>query len=274
MDIIILIIVVATNLLLGVIAIRHSVKKVNVIFLLIILSVILWSIFNYLGDYFANIFINERLSTIYTRLTYSASCAIAASFFYFVLIFPDRKKKIAKAIVYSLITSSILVIFLSFTKLIVKEVEVINSTVHVNTGPLFFIFIIYFTVWMLLAFITLIKKYVKSEGISRLQIQYLFLGTFLSSLFASLTNVVIPSLTGDFSISRYGPYFMIFFISFSAYAIIKHRLMDIRIIIRKSVVYFGALVTVMLIGLGIMRFPGRWSCLSALSCLILLKIHT
>ena len=42
------------------------------------------------------------------------------------------------------------------------------------------------------------------------------------------------------------------FIGFSSYAIIKHRLMDIRIIIRKSVVYLGALVTVMLIGLGLM----------------------
>jgi signal transduction histidine kinase len=46
-------------------------------------------------------------------------------------------------------------------------------------------------------------------------------------------------------LSAYGPYFSLFFVSLTAHAIIRHRLMDIRVVVSKSVTYWlslGAIV--------------------------------
>ncbi len=245
MDISILILVSVTNLTLGYLTIHQGIKKkINLIFFLLTLFIIQWSVFNYFGDYFAEVSINEKVSTIYTRLTYLASSIIAGLFFVFVIFFPRQRKKLSKMLTSGLIIASIVVITLSFTTHMVEKVNVVDSQVNVSTGSLFFIFIIYFAVLMVSSFVILIRKYILSEGIEKIQIRYFFLGTFLATLFASITNIFIPLLTGSFQASRFGPYFTLFFVAFTAYAIIKHRFLDIRFILRKSFIYVGLAVFV------------------------------
>lgn len=88
------------------------------------------------------------------------------------------------------------------------------------------------------AFWRLYKKLAKSTGLERLQIIYLLSGYALSANFAFVTNLVLPWL-GFFSLNWLGQLFTVFIVAFTAYAILKYRLMDIRIIIKRAFVYFG-----------------------------------
>jgi PAS domain S-box-containing protein len=51
------------------------------------------------------------------------------------------------------------------------------------------------------------------------------------------TNLLIPLLWKTSRYSVIGPYFTLVFVSFAAHAIIRHRLMDIRVFVKRSVVY-------------------------------------
>ena len=58
---------------------------------------------------------------------------------------------------------------------------------------------------------------------------------------AITTNLVIPLLWKTSRYSALGPYFSLLVVSFSAHAIIRYRLMDIRVVIRQGVVYVSAI---------------------------------
>jgi PAS domain S-box-containing protein len=109
-------------------------------------------------------------------------------------------------------------------------------------GPLHRVFGIYFLVCFAAGIYTLWRTIRSVSGLTRLQLRYLLLGISLSGIGAISTNLLIPLVWGTSRYSALGTYFSLIFFSFSAHAIIRHRLMDIRVFIRKGVVYVGAII--------------------------------
>lgn len=52
-----------------------------------------------------------------------------------------------------------------------------------------------------------------------------------------ITNLVLPMLIQSSHSSQYGPYFTLFFVGLTAHALIRHRFMDSRVVIRASMTY-------------------------------------
>jgi PAS domain S-box-containing protein len=104
----------------------------------------------------------------------------------------------------------------------------------------------WFGVYFLLCFVTgiyaLWRTSSRASGTTRVQLRYLLLGISLTGAGAITTNLIIPVVWRTSKYSFLGPYFSLLFFSFSAHAIIRHRLMDIRIFIRKGVVYVSAII--------------------------------
>ena len=104
----------------------------------------------------------------------------------------------------------------------------------------------WFGIYFLLAFATgiytLWRTSNQASGTTRVQLLYLLLGISLTGAGAITTNLIIPVVWKTSRYSLLGPYFSLLFFSFSAHAIIRHRLMDIRVFIRKSAVYVGAII--------------------------------
>ena len=78
----------------------------------------------------------------------------------------------------------------------------------------------------------------------RIQIKYFIVGIILTSVIGVLFNVVFVFF-GRSDFIFWGPLSSIFLIVLTAYAIIRHRLMDIDIVIRKSIIY-SVLITVII----------------------------
>ena len=109
-------------------------------------------------------------------------------------------------------------------------------------GPAHKLFGVYFLLCFLLALFTLWRTIRSTAGVRKLQLRYLLLGILLGGAGAITTNLVIPLIWTTSKYSFLGPYFSLLVVSFSAHAIIRHRLMDIRVVIRQGAVYVSAIV--------------------------------
>jgi len=87
-----------------------------------------------------------------------------------------------------------------------------------------------------------VRKLRLLRGIPAIQVRYLFLGSLIAAIGGTVTNLLIPLVFGTSRFHQYGPLFSLVMVAMIAHAIIRHRLMDIRVVIRKSVVYVAAFV--------------------------------
>ena len=113
-------------------------------------------------------------------------------------------------------------------------------------GPLYTFFTLYFLTYVGVILYKLFSGYKKSTGLVRKQIFYVFLGLFGTILIAITTNAVLP-LIGYSQLSGIGTSSSLILIGFVTYAIIRHRLMEIEIIIRRSVIYSTLLASLIVI---------------------------
>jgi signal transduction histidine kinase len=99
------------------------------------------------------------------------------------------------------------------------------------------LFAIYFVGAFGISFVSLWRKYRVVRGSERLRIRYLFVGTFLAVVGGATTNLLIPLVFRTSRFNLLGPLFTVFAITFIAHAIVRHRLMDIRVVLRQSTTY-------------------------------------
>lgn len=144
----------------------------------------------------------------------------------------------------------------AFVLLSVSPWIVAGATIHPDRasfiyGPAHRAFGVYFLLCFLLALFTLGHTIRSAAGTRKLQLRYLLLGILLGGAGAISTNLIIPLLWKTSKYSFLGPYFSLLVVSFSAHAIIRYRLMDIRVVIRKGVVYVSAIIASVSVFLGI-----------------------
>ena len=85
-----------------------------------------------------------------------------------------------------------------------------------------------------MALIVFLVKFRGARGLARLQLYYLATGIFISGTGGIITNLLVPLLTGDSRYSWVGPLFGLVFVALVAHAIIRHRLMDLRLVIHRG----------------------------------------
>ena len=82
-----------------------------------------------------------------------------------------------------------------------------------------------------------IEKYLKAKGIEKVQIKYLLLGIILTFSLVAVCSFILVVV---FNISTFvilGPVFSLILVASLAYAIVKHRFLDIRMVVARSVGY-------------------------------------
>jgi len=113
-------------------------------------------------------------------------------------------------------------------------------------GPLFIFYWIY--IFGILAFIlyTLISSYYKTEGIKKIQISYVLIGTILYISTVLMVSFILP-LFGDFELTALDSPASFFLIIFTALAITRYHLFEVRILLTELLV--GVVGVILLIDL-------------------------
>ena len=79
-----------------------------------------------------------------------------------------------------------------------------------------------------------------------------------------ITNVLVPLMLGSSRLGRYGPLFTFIMLVLVGHAILRHRFMDIRVVVKQGVVYLaafavaGAVLGTLLVGSSLIFRDGRW----------------
>src|SRR5215831_1591501 len=138
-------------------------------------------------------------------------------------------------------TAAAFALFSLFTPWIVRSATRTPQGRALTYGPLYDAFAIYVLMCAGYSVLVLAKKTRLARGAERQQLKFLFVALLVPGACAIVTNLVVPLLTGVSSVSHYGPLFSVVMIAMIAHAIIRHRLMDIRLVITQGVVYACAL---------------------------------
>src|SRR5213593_555435 len=178
-----------------------------------------------------------------SRLTFAAASLIPATFLAFVYYYPTPSKWPGKAgLCLNFGVASVLVTVSLTTRLIVGDARMTAAGLTRETGPLYPLFATYFLLAWLTALVVILAKWRRARGRARVQLHYLALGAMISSAGAITTNLILPLLTGRSIYASIGPHFALVLVAMVAHAIIRHRLMDVRLVIHRSLTFALALV--------------------------------
>jgi len=227
---------------------RNRKGKVNKSYALISLSVAIWSY----GLFFC--FVSSGISALYwARFLHIGAIFIPITFFYFVLTLLKIVNQKKKILTLGLIASLILLIFDS-TSLLIKEIQPkFNFRIWPVPGIIYPLFLLFFFIYIVYAWILVFKQYRKSSDFAlKNQLKYILIGSAIGFLGGSTNyplfyNIQVPPV---------GNLFVFFYIVLFAYAIIRYRLMDIYIVLRKTVVY-GVLTGFMVGIVALVTFAGQ-----------------
>jgi signal transduction histidine kinase len=210
---------------------RHRRSPINISFGVFVLNIALWTLavlMGILAKSAAGAFLGIRLS-------FALAAFIPATFYLFACVFPEGRS-IKKLPNFIFLISSTAMAVLIFHPTHLKAVTLGPGIPITEYGPLFSLFVIYFLALMAISLIKLGRKLRVCSGIKRLQIQYVFLGSLLALICASLSNFIAP-LLGAFQTEGYGPAFSLLMTVCICYAIVKYSLMDITIVIKSTTLY-------------------------------------
>ncbi len=206
-------------------------KRIKTSFAVLSWGLALWN-FSVLMIY---LFKDPSWKLFWVRMSFAATSIAPLAFFSFSLFFPKEKPIISNLKLFFISIPALVFIFVSFTQLMVHSVQ--WDILRSNYGPMHPIFGVYVFVTIFGGLFFLMKWYRNSVGSERLQIKYCFLGMFISSCFGMITNLILP-FWGTSKLSNLGPSSTIIMVSFITYAILKYRLMDINIVLKKGTTYF------------------------------------
>jgi len=110
-------------------------------------------------------------------------------------------------------------------------------------GPLFPIFGTVIGLYIIGGLVMFFINYRKAVSAEKLQMKYFLIGatTFISLVF--LFDVVLPEF-GIFSLNLLGPMASIILSGFAAYALVRHRLLDLRTVVARALSFFVLLLII------------------------------
>lgn len=185
---------------------------------------------------------DQWVVTLLGRLGFAFASSIPFTLLCMFSAFSDERAHIHERRLIGLGLFCMLFIGLSFSPWIVAGARSVDGHQNFIYGPAHRYFGLYFLVSFVFALYTLWVALRSASGLRRLQLRYLLIGIVLGGIGGTTTNLVVPLIWKTSAYSAFGPYFTLLMVSFSAHAIIRHRLMDIRVVIRQGVVYVSALV--------------------------------
>lgn len=162
---------------------------------------------------------------------------LGPSLYLMALSFPNHELKLSKLKKTVLLVASAASALLAATPLMFSKVEYINGSIQPTPGPGILVYAVIFFSTIVGAFVTLWKKYRRSAGLEKLQLRYLFLGIVSTFTLLAVTNFIFVLLLRISNFVIFGPVFTLFLVASIGYAIVKHRFLDISLLVARSVTY-------------------------------------
>ncbi len=207
-------------------------SALNQIFFAFLISLSVW-LFAYSVCYSTK---DVATAVFFARIACTAVVFLAPTSYHFVVTFVNKKNEL-KFVYISYVISLIMILIFLKTNIFLCGVHKYYWGFYSKAGILHPLFLLYFFSTFIRDFIILASTLYKNKDLSptkRHQIIYVLIG-FIMPMFASIDFV--PKY--GFEIFPFGFTFVLIFAFVISYAIARHRLMDIEVIIRRAVIFAG-----------------------------------
>lgn len=228
------------------ILLRNHKSKINRLFFILNATVSLWLIILFAADTTAE----PALATWLVRTAVAVSNIFALIFVIFSFNFPYEKS--AKRLnLFILSLPSLALFFISFTSLMVPSVEITESGAQLTevTVP-YSIYSLTLVSYFLLGGYFLIRNRKKANLLQKQQINLVLLGVMTAFVINLLTGYILTVLDAQENSNLVGSFSLFIFAVITAYAIVKHKLFDIRPIVARSFAYLLLVGTLAIIFAG------------------------
>ncbi|RKY30792.1 MAG: hypothetical protein DRP74_06245 [Candidatus Omnitrophota bacterium] len=243
-----------SSLILGIfVCFKNKNRPVNRYFGLLSLSIFIWVF----GCFMESSVTTQSSALFWDKFLYTGAAFAPTLFLHFSLVFTEKKRKKILITLYSL---SIIFLFLNLLPnlrpLFIEDVQHNFPFRFIAVpGPIWYLYLLYFAFCGLYPFYILTKT-LKEEtsGHKREQLKYLFLSLAVifiaASMYLSLVLTIAAPPIDNLLVAAFS--------AITAYAIVKHRLLDINIALTRAGIFAFVYLLVLGIPLGLTGWGKYW----------------
>lgn len=232
--IVFLIVAILANLGLGLLVLRTKTSSAtNRLFFIMTLNASLWITINYLS-----VTALDTASTLfYARAEVAIATIHSMMVFLTVHTYPQVKLRFKNLYAALIIAATLVVSFLCLTPLVFDALSGFGQHSEVHPGPLIPVLGIANILLIGGSIVTLATRLKHLHGQPRRHALYLLLGVLATNAGGFFTNFVLVNLFHINSLLRVPPYLSLVFAAIMVFAIVTQHLFDIRIFIRRTVIF-------------------------------------
>ena len=210
----------------GILVYFHDQKSVSSrLFFFMSLSTVLWSLANYFS-----LNAGSNLLLFWIRMVLFFAAPHAVLFFLFIYNFPGRNLKMQKLPFGSMLFLLALTMGATLSPFVFSRVDIIQNQAIPIVGPLMPLFALLVIGSLVFGLILILKKYIEARDVERTQWKYMLVGVSLSYFLLITTNFLLVVMFSNTYFVTFGPLFMLPAVLGMGYAIMRHRLFNIKAI--------------------------------------------
>lgn len=234
---------VAGIVILGFIVFFNNRKNLtNKTFLTFTIVGVFWSVFNFL------FYEPNTPEMIILLLRIHMFFVVWYCFFLYQLlrIFSETEFKFSPPYKYFLIPIAVITSILALTPFVLSKVTSVAADGRVSTvanGPAIYWFGAVILYLIIGGIISLIRKIVRATGLHRRQYVFILIGISITFSLHIVFNFILPAFFNEARFVPFGAVFLFPFIAFTAYAILKHHLLNIKVIATEILAFALAVVS-------------------------------
>lgn len=238
------------NITLAVAVLRYaqSEERVRYLFVLYIVSQILWVGMSYVAFH-----VPIEQALLFTRLTmfFAALNAFCLAWLMSGLVRGDIK--LSRSLIILIIIFLFIVMGLTVSPWLFTHVDLTTQSILVvQSGPAMPLFALFIFLCIGWAFYLLYNEYECSEGIKKIQTGYLFIGLLLTFILILVLSFVLPAFMANAVPARFSHLYTIPFVIIVAYAMIRYRLFDLKLVFQNTLARLVSFVVSVLFISGIL----------------------
>jgi putative nucleotidyltransferase with HDIG domain len=214
---------------------RNRRSPANRSFALTVLATVAWLTLAFLSDM-------PRFSAAaltLNRATLAMALVMGVCLLYFALVFPASNRRPAWGWLAYMAVGLALSVITAATAWVVASVESFSWGTNITPGPGMIPYATWIIVGIPLLITVLIRKTIRAQGREKAQLKYMLLGIGLFTAFSAIFGLILPTFGGSWQVTVLNTFTPLFLFGFTSYAMIKHRLMDMRLVLLRGVLYTG-----------------------------------
>jgi signal transduction histidine kinase len=227
----------SANVLLGLFVLLRDPRSATMrLFFLLITAMNIWALFNFLSA-------RSGANLLITRLVLFFAVAFAFCFFLFAHTFPGRQIKLKPGQLKFFAVWSAVVMAVTLSPLVFKDIHTAagSSLGEPIVGPGIGVFGLTVLFYDAGGLYLLAKKYLGASSFEKKQRFDLLVGMGSMLVTIIVLGFIFPAALKNTSFIPYASTFMLPFVIFTTYAIVRHHFLDIRLLVARSVAYMLSL---------------------------------